>query len=388
MKRTLLAIIIFIFCGTISHAQIEYPDNIVNIGCSEPATVISWDEPQIRSTAPNIAVYFPIVVGDIDANDTVDIIAAHYFDNSYWTTQLDIYDGDLNLEHTITIPEQVYCCWGAVAIARYPQGTDASSRQQEKSEYTGAIFVLCWDLKIRSYSISGELLNVSDYEAPYASTLSIADFNNDGYPEVYVANSIYDAATLKRLCTGSYGNNIGLSYRGISIESQGHQGLYAMPLAADLIGDSRLELICGNCIYDVDIVSRTDPSQNRITTQKLVTPPAGYPQDGHSIIADFDKDGQLDVLVIKDLTPDNVFDDTYLYAYNPVTGNILFSMTNPCRTIGLPSIGDIDNDNFIEMVFSNRKEDYLNNSLLIYNIFQTQDLHLCGKITLTTSLAR
>jgi hypothetical protein len=43
--------------------------------------------------------------------------------------------------------------------------------------------------------------------------VSFADFNGDGFPEVYAGSDIFDAATLKWLCSGPENGNKGESYR-------------------------------------------------------------------------------------------------------------------------------------------------------------------------------
>ena len=200
---------------------------------------------------------------------------------------------------------------------------------------------MCNDGKIRSYSRNGQLLNTSDYNPSCEGPLSFADFNNDGYAEVYVGNTVYDAATLKRLCSGPDNGNKGLSYRGSPNSPYPHRSLYAISYAYNVLDDAKLELICGNTIYNVNINSRTDPSLNSIMVNKTITPPSGYPQDGQVALADLDLDGEVEVVVTKDLTDDCTVDNAYLYAYRPSNGEILFQYSLLCRSVGFPAICNI-----------------------------------------------
>jgi gliding motility-associated-like protein len=124
-----------------------------------------------------------------------------------------------------------------------------------------------------------------------------------------------------------------------------------MSLAANVLGDSIPELICGNTIYNVAILSRTDVSQNSITELKTIPIPSHVPQDGNVAVVDFDLDGQLDVLVVIDGTPHDTEDTSFIYAYNPLTNNLLFVHSKYSRTIGYPMLGDIDGDGFLEFMY-------------------------------------
>lgn len=129
-----------------------------------------------------------------------------------------------------------------------------------------------------------------------------------------------------------------------------------MSFAADIVGDSIPELVCGNTIYNVNIVSRTNVSLNSISEWETITIPSHIPEDGNVALVDFDLDGQLDVLVVVDGTPHNTLDSAYIYAYDPVTEDILFTYSRYAKTIGFPMIGDIDGDGHPDFVFIDYQE--------------------------------
>ena len=326
-----------------AEAQIVLPDNMVETDCSSDVLQQPWDA-QVLYSADDIHCYYVPLVGDIDGDGIVEIVAGKAVSNDHYTNQLGIYRGtDLQQIGTVNVPQKLYAGFiGPMALVRYPDGAGGMQ---------GAIILHCYDMKLRSYDIHGQLLATSDVNTPCEGVVSVTDFNGDGWPEVYVGNVVYDAATLKRLCSGPANGNKGRCWRGSSSE----QAHCAMSFATNVLGNPLPELICGNTIYHVNIVSRTNVSQNSVTELKTVTIPSRIPQDGNVAVADFDMDGQIDVLVVIDGTSNTVTDSAYIYAYNPVTGNILFVHSHYAKTIGYPLVGDIDGDGCLEFVYIDYK---------------------------------
>ena len=320
-------------------AQTNLPDNMESADCTTDAMEQPWDA-QVLQSINDIHCYYVPIVGDIDGDGTVEIVAGKAVTNDHYTTQVGIYRGpDLQQIGTINIPQRIYAGFtGPVAIVRYPDGNGGMQ---------GAIILHCYDNKLRSYDIHGNLLATSDVNTPCEGVVSVTDFNYDGWPEVYIGNVIYDAATLKRLCAGPANGNMGRSWRNDITEI----GRSAMPFAANVLGDSIPELICGNTIYNVDIASRTDPSLNHVTELKTINIPTRIPQDGNVAVVDFNMDGQLDVMVVIDKSGSNIYDTAYIYAYDPVTEDIFFIYSHYARTIGFPLVGDIDGDEDLDMVY-------------------------------------
>ena len=327
------------------------PDNIIESDCNGPLDGNAWDVALIHSTPEVVASYAPVMAGDIDSNGVVDILISHFNGNNYRTNTLDVYSGiDLSLQYRFNLQDSIYNTTGNYALCRYPL-PDGSQQ--------GAIFVHSYDRKIRSYTIDGTLLNVSDRATSCEGMVSFADFNGDGFPEVYAGSDIFDAATLRWLCSGPENGNKGESYRGSApgvVNS--HRCYYAMSLASNVLGDAKQELICGNTIYDVNITSRTNPALNSITVNKTITPPNGYSRDGHVSLADFDLDGECEVLVTRNDTDDHTMGTVYFYAYKPSNGQIIFQKTVQCLCTGYPLIGNIDDDPHPEIVFLEKQESW------------------------------
>ena len=344
-------------------AQTGLPDNIVTADCTTDAVEQPWDA-QVLHSANDIHCYYVPIVGDIDGDGMVEIVAGKAVTNDHYTSRLGIYRGsDLQQIGTISVSQRIYAGFaGPVAIVRYPDGNGGMQ---------GAIILHCYDNKLRSYDIQGNLLATSDVNTPCEGVVSITDFNYDGWPEVYIGNVIYDAATLKRLCAGPVNGNMGRSYRNDASEV-GHS---AMPFAANVLGDSIPELICGNTIYSVHITSRTDITLNSVTELKTIAIPASIPQDGSVAVADFNLDGQLDVLVVIDGTPSNIADSSYIYAYDPVTEGIFFVHSHYARTIGFPLVGDIDGDSYIDMVYLDYHTQVSNSRITAITYIPATGLH-------------
>lgn len=350
-KHILLLLLACLFLASELSAQVTLPDNMETADCTTDAVEQPWDA-QVLHYVNDIHCYYVPIVGDIDGDGTVEIVASKAVSNNHYTTKLGIYRGaDLQQIGTINVPQQIYAGFaGPTAIVRYPDGNGGMQ---------GAVILHCYDNKLRSYDINGNLLATSDVNTPCVGVVSVTDFNYDGWPEVYVGNAVYDAATLKQLCIGPANGNKGLCWRGASNE----QAYNAMSFAADVLGDSIPELICGNTLYHVDIVSRTDVSLNSFTEVKTIGIPSRVPQDGNIAVADFDIDGKLDVLVVIDATSNSTTDSAYIYAYNPVTENILFVHSHYAKTIGYPLVGDIDGDGYLEFVYIDYKQPVSNSRI-------------------------
>ena len=335
-----------------TEAQVTLPDNMVEANCSTDAQQQPWDA-HVLMSANDIHCYYVPLVGDIDGDGIVEIVAGKAVTNDHYTTQVGIYRGtNLQQINTIKLPQKIYAGFGGpMAIVRYPDGNGGLQ---------GAIVFHCYDNKLRSYTINGQMIAISNVNTPCEGVISVADFNGDGWPEIYLGNAVYDAATLQLLCAGPANGNMGRCWRG----GDGEMARCAMSFAADVLGDSVPELICGNTIYNVNIVSRTNVSLNTISELKTINIPNHIPQDGNVAVADFDMDGQLDVLVVVDATKSNVMDSTFYYAYNPITENLLFVHGRYTLATGFPLVGDIDGNGNLEIVYID-KQYQVNNARIV-----------------------
>jgi hypothetical protein len=171
----------------------------------------------------------------------------------------------------------------------------------------------------------------------------VADFDNDGIPEVYVRNRIFSSQTGSRLVNGS--GNVGAYGTNNNGDS--------WPIAFDLFqqGDARpgggtfgaeadgLEFIAGNEVYLVDLGNSPVDNGSMTRVSRVTGTNIG---DGFTSIADLDNDGEMDIVVL---------DGGRIYAWNPRT------QTQIGTTYDIPStnsggrinIGDFDGDGQVEI---------------------------------------
>jgi hypothetical protein len=163
----------------------------------------------------------------------------------------------------------------------------------------------------------------------FGASVGLADFNQDGIPEVYTYNEIFNATNGVKLFDGG-ANGIGLS------NNNNAWGATAVTTAADVIPSSPgLELIAGQTIYTFNAGFTT------MTPNNYTGLSAG---DGFTAVADIDNDGLLDAIVSR---------NTELYVYNPRTLALIATRTGLTGGVngnaGMPFIGDVDNDNAPEI---------------------------------------
>ena len=186
----------------------------------------------------------------------------------------------------------------------------------------------------------------------YATSLNIADFNCDGHPEIYCGSRIFDAATGVFLCEIPGGHCTGSStYNNFPMFTSVTQQL---TVAANVLGDDRLELCAGLNVYNVNIHSRTNSSLNSVTVAATFTYTLLSPlwlRDGKTIVADIDQDGQLDV-VTSDINGSRL----QIIVWNPRTqsliahGGIPWVQPQNYPFVSVPLVGNIDSNPDVEIV--------------------------------------
>ena len=359
MKRFLLFLAFLVTFLSVFAQGIDFqlrdnylPDNIDSANCVIYPDGNTWDVKIGWSSEPIISNLNIPLVGDLNGDGVPEIvcctkngdITAHPY---RYNNEFIVYDGfTKHVKARITLP-----------VEQKITANDAAAYGLIKlSDGKGLIVVACGDYMLRAFDILKANYNepywVSDVPygsefADWAVNVSFADFNSDGIPEVYVRNKIYNAETGVLLAQAD-GSNTGSSY---GHWSHGKHYKLSSPLAANVLGDDNLELILGNKIYSVQINNPDGQSSNSITLEKSLTPPDGVVEDGHAQVADFNSDGFLDVFISVRNTDES---DGTVYGYVwDVHDDIVstpFAINTSFSGKSIPMIGDIDNDDLIEVI--------------------------------------
>ena len=323
--------------------DIPLPDNITLANCVFFPTATEWSISQpIISSESALTVITP-VVGDIDNDGQQEILVPSGY------SQMNVFRANGTLKSQFNIAGLN----GGQAVGSFALGNVKWTAETNK-----VIIVLLGNNRyLYAYDSNGTQLWQSNqqfvsYNGEYSPmpTISFADFNHDGWSEIYIGGEIYDAVTGLFLCkaTGNKG------YAGRTWDTQANP---YHTIAHDLYGDPRLELAIGNTVYDVNIQSRTNASLNNVTAISQLSPSEMIMEDnsaipftdGNTTVIDINFDGRLDVLVMNVDQSNRV---VYLYIWDVYSETIICSkkITN-ARKFGFPQIGDIDNDGNPEICF-------------------------------------
>ncbi|MEM7511472.1 MAG: VCBS repeat-containing protein, partial [Bacteroidota bacterium] len=177
------------------------------------------------------------------------------------------------------------------------------------------------------------------------NTTGIADFNQDGTPEVYVANRIFDAITGANLANGTDGTGGG--------NEGGYNASESFPVPIDVFSSTDiipetglacgsdcdgLELVAGNVVYAVNLGAAAI-ADRLIQVSEVTGTGIG---DGVTSVADMDNDGDLDAVIM---------DNGVIYMWDLTTGTQLYdNYTVPSSTSngGRINLADFDNDGVME----------------------------------------
>jgi uncharacterized repeat protein (TIGR02543 family) len=304
------------------------------------------------SDSDSIHPLSPLVVGDIDNDGIVEIIGykdtiAGHIANDIESPGIKMYYYDdearqIKLKKAFSFASTS----GATTSAN---GTMAIARYDNK----GYIVVAGTDKYLYAYDADGGRHWKSDepYDTnSYGTILGIADFNNDGIPEVYTGNQIFSLKTGAMLCDGSAISNC---HSGTLYSEGGHSST-----VADMDGNGTLEIIAGRNIYKVNITNNDGQTGNSIDTiPGLQLPEALLPlnaTDGATQVADIDLDGKLDV-VVHTLYKGNIDFFSIIYVWQPFPDNQsrILGHYNPAifsAGSSVPAIGNIDDTIYPEIL--------------------------------------
>lgn len=312
------------------------PDNVDTANCVYDPFDSPWNIATDWTSEEEVSPLIIPLVGDIDNDNIPEIIcfAPNYTYDFYGATDVLIFNSiSQSVIYRIILPDRV-------------STVDAAPYGLIKLHNGNVILVVAtMNHVMQAYNLSA-LSNVpiwtnsTDHIAP---NINFADFNHDGYPEIYIGNKIYDAETGTLLIDNTSIVNCGCSYAHTTDEK------LSAPFAADVVGDINLDLILGNEIYNVIINNRHGTYGNSLSLAQSITPPAGIAIDGHPQVADFNLDGHLDVFVSN---KGSLGDDVGFYVWDVFNDAVSTPVIIPTSGSGksIPLIADVDNDDKLEVV--------------------------------------
>jgi hypothetical protein len=391
-----------ITCGTdSSYANViiyvaELPDNVSDAECYiDPPSFTFGIKRLTQSTVANVNHYMIPMVGDIDNDGYVEIVAgfnSNVNGDNINTNSLVIYEvienNVLRLQQTLSLGAFTNNVGSNMAIANVDGGPYAAifvatgsansvgattggqaanlQRKLVKYIYNGTQYVI--QPSLGSVANCPQYSNITQRECAQPM---FADFNGDGIPEVVVLDKIYNARTLDLLADGGFLNDtyptanyqFGLGYGGHWNNNYGTYRTSHMAIG-DLDNDGIPEIIGGHCAYKVKISSTTSTAGNSYSLWKKCSATLGpngetqsHPEvrDGATAVADMDNDGFLDVVVTSYATSATT---AGFYIWNPRTGRVMHSTsinnlpaTQSSYGPSRPLVGDIDGDKQDEVVF-------------------------------------
>jgi len=366
MYKKIYFLIIMILLVILSPDRISSQNRATSdaqFGNNVPVMVVNsnFDIAEEWASEGDVNTFIPFVIGEMDNNlDASEILAIRDIGTSYSISNmfyiLDGVNGNIKYQPN-TLPISSFSKGfsigdtdqdGLTEFFYIVSGLDANYRRLVSYEYNPAgtnpngsgtgTFDLQW---ISEERVTAGLPTNREWCAEDFST-ALADFNQDGVPEVYIANEIFNAVTGQRIATGG-SNSIGSFLYDIN---SGHSHPHAYPVAMDVLPDgdcddcAGLELVAGNQVYSVNIATGTMAVVKQVSNEL---------PDGMTSIADYDMDGDLDGVIT--YTTSN---GSYLYVWdlqtetqigNTHTVNTAATSGAFRRSVSNAIVSDFDGDN-------------------------------------------
>ncbi|MBR3519310.1 MAG: gliding motility-associated C-terminal domain-containing protein [Paludibacteraceae bacterium] len=337
--------------GTTSPQDAEnFPDNVFSPSCTTSVEANEFDMMR-KFSIDGVNSMTNVVVGDIDGDGTPEILACGQSSESpYYSKNILVIDGKRQkLKFTIETP--AYYTYG-IGLAIADVNRDGK----------GEIFLLCKNNIIQCYDYTGRLKWKTD-AMDYFYQLSVADINADGRPELICGRYIFNAITGQKLLEIDYEEE-GTGFTSphsfhVSSASYlpGHmKSAFHMFALHDFDNDGTLEMAAGNTLYKINLTNGTNTEGNSFSILRQPNiPDFFYNLDGGCIVADFDKDGDADIIVIASSKTGsyNSYKISNMYVWDGQTDELIAYHTLPLsdRAPSVPFCGDINNDGMAEVCF-------------------------------------
>ena len=335
MKRIYLLLIVSFLLTNSDLLSQEYLD--VDVSCEIQNTaaptfsiVQAWESPAQTATTTS-----SIYIGDLDGDDIPEVLSTHEDSDKLFI--LDGASGQIEVEKDIKSSYQYdVTMWNYAAIADVDDDGDGEIFIHVTKN--GNSKLVCFDHNLDFVWESA----IHDRPGQFG----IADFNEDGVPEVYVVNQIFNAVDGIEIISG-IGN--------------WEQEYNAGPVAIDILDNSEcidcsgLELVLGGLIYSVDINNKTRTLVRNLADDTSDVPISEYKPKSFSngetnsftSIADYNLDGNLDVLAVGAIDDRNAL--TTIFFWDVQNKSVTtFTETDPAyiwsKGAGRLNIADIDGD--------------------------------------------
>jgi len=363
MKIILFSLFLFVFNSILSQ-NCTLDSTLCYSHSAFPA--ISFGTQQFMESQANTVVYQTPLVADINADCIPEIIMAG---NTNYSASPRITSG-ITVVNSVTgatitsFPTALYSWSVPLSYAIADVDNDGTveiviaAANSNSNPVAQRHRLICYDFNGTIQWISNATYGTST-DNQFDGSPSFADFNQDGNPEVYVHNEIFNAQTGQKLVSGG---NDGIGQMGIlpNIFEICHVS------AADLDNNPNdLELAAGFTVYQVNITNTTGIAGNSMTPINILVD--GQYRDGLTTFGDINLDNKLDIIVATSGTETT----SRLYVYTLDNSNnpqLIAKTAIPRGTTtqysyftGPPYVGDIDG-NGIPTICLTR-----NNLLLAYS---------------------
>jgi gliding motility-associated-like protein len=318
---------------------------------SQPFPPVTFSIAKKYESVENTTVYHGPLLADIDGDCVPEIImpgTTNFMNGSGNNSGHRLTSGirvlnSLNGQTISNIPTAMFAWSGASSFVIGDFDADgtpefilaAADHTSNPANHRGRL--ICYDF-------SGNILWISNTQfglfAPfkYGGTPALADFNQDGIPEVYIYNEIFNAQTGAKLCDG--GNN------GIGQQLNAQLfGTISITIAGNFDNDpTDLELAAGYSCYKVNITNPNGTAGNSMTAMNITVD--GQLRDGYTSFADINQDGKLDIIVSSPVNTTQI--GLYVYTINNGIASLIAGTTLPSGggvmpdEIGPAFVGDID----------------------------------------------
>ncbi|MDR2138697.1 MAG: VCBS repeat-containing protein, partial [Tannerella sp.] len=327
----------------------KYPENIIDADCRTVAPTFVWGIRELPVNTTTIDNYQQILTGDIDNDGEVEIIA--YMDGSsvagspsggYDTNGLRMFV----VRNGAVVEKRNWLFKNLSSAQLYASSLATCAIARHNGEAYVVIAATDGYLYACNYDGTPRWKSDAVYTATGVSndgTINITDFNGDGIPEIWSGKRIFSLTNGKLLCDGSSAGSA--------------VGVWGYNAVADMDGNGTQEIVAGNQIYKVTITNPAGTAGNAIALmtggyEYTGALPANIIADGRTHVADFDLDGELEVLVV---TLTGGRSGAYLWKPNPggtatLLGSYVGSPTS-ISAVGPALIGNIDADPNPEAVY-------------------------------------